>query len=200
MNEIGERRAADPAAEAAAQEGEAPYVDPAGDTHPALFLTPDKSRIIRLEKPASTVVVGNVAHVNVLIDSPHTLVVVPRQTGASYFTVMDENRRVIMQRHVIVGPAPQYVRVRRSCGNSAGCEETSVFYCPNGMCHQVTTMQQPGNAPTQTTIAGSTGGGVGSMGGSEMGTETYEGGMPFGEFPSIPFIPFPFSFPGTGGE
>lgn len=119
------------------------YVEPVGDTHPALYLTPDKSDIIRLDRPAASIIVGNEAHVNVLIDTPYTLLAVPRMPGASYFTVLDQHSRIIMQRHVVVGAAEQYVRVRRSCrGASSGCETTSVFYCPEGMCHQVTTQQR----------------------------------------------------------
>lgn len=125
------------------------YVEPVGSTHPALYLTPDKSAIVRLDRPAASVVVGNEAHINVLIDTPQTLILVPRQPGASYFSVLDAQSRIVMQRHVIVGPADQYVRVRRSCGADKDCESTSVFYCPDGMCHPVTTMQEPGAAPAQ---------------------------------------------------
>jgi hypothetical protein len=140
---------------------EKPYVEPVGSTHPALYLTPDKSTIVRLDEPAASIVIGNEAHISVLIDTPRTLIVVPRQAGASYFTVMDAQSRIIMQRHVIVGPADQYVRVRRSCGTAGNCESTSVFYCPDGMCHPVAA-PAAGPVASQTESLRSEGGAVGT--------------------------------------
>lgn len=108
-------------------------------THPALKLTPDKSEIVRLDRPAGIVIVGNPLHINVLVDSTNTLVVVPRAPGASNFIVLDQNEDVIMNRHVLVSaPTKNYVRIRRSCGNSPdNCEETSMYYCPD-LCHEIT--------------------------------------------------------------
>lgn len=111
----------------------------AGDaTHPPLTLTPDKSHLLRLDRAAGTIIVGNEAHLGVLLDTPQTAVLVPRAPGATYFTVLDGNRNVIMQRHVLVAaPEEHYIRIRRSCANAAaGCRETSVYYCPE-MCHEV---------------------------------------------------------------
>lgn len=107
-------------------------------THPILRLTPDKSEIVRLDKEAASVIVGNPTHVSVLLDTANTLVVVPRAPGASHFTVVGKDGSVLMQRHVIVGAAKeQYVRIRRSCGaGDTGCEPTSVYFCPD-MCHEV---------------------------------------------------------------
>lgn len=197
MNKVGVQPAINEAPAAAAQ-NQKPYVEPVGDTHPALYLTPDKSVIVRLERPAASVLVGNEAHVNVLVDTPTTLVAVPRQSGASYFTVLDAEGRVVMKRHVIVGPAPQYVRIRRSCDLASGpCEDTSVFYCPEGMCHPVTTRQTPGTAPTQpSVISHSATGNAAAMGDtSEYVPEDGDGGGG-GGFQYIPFpIPLPFNFP-----
>ncbi len=107
-------------------------------THPPIRLTPDKSELIRLDKDAATIVVGNPAHLSVLAESPKTLVLVPRSPGATYFTVLNAKGEVVMQRHAIVAsPKKEYVRIRRTCsGSDAGCAETSVFYCPD-MCHQI---------------------------------------------------------------
>ena len=174
-----------------------PYVEPVGETHPTLNLTPDKSIIVRLDRPAASVLVGNDAHVNVMIDTPTTLVIIPRMPGASYFTVLDQERRILMKRHVIVGSAGQYVRVRRSCGtNSSTCQHTSTFYCPEGMCHPIETQQRPGNPPEQTQ-ASTTGGG------NIMGSTSSDGSETIPEMPSMPnfpFIPIPFPIPGYGGE
>ena len=178
-----------------------PYVEPVGETHPTLNLTPDKSIIVRLDRPAASVLVGNDAHVNVMIDTPTTLVVIPRMPGASYFTVLDQERRILMKRHVIVGSAGQYVRVRRSCGSnsSSACQHTSTFYCPEGMCHPIETQQRPGSPPEQTQASTNGGGGGNIMGStSSDGAETTTEGMP--TMPSFPFIPIPFPIPGYGGE
>lgn len=107
-------------------------------THPQLNLTEDKSEMIRLSEKAASVIVGNPNHISVLLDTPDTIIVVPRLAGASYFTVIGENGKVIMQRHVVVGaPKDDYVRIRRSCNaGDSNCQQTSVYYCPN-TCHQV---------------------------------------------------------------
>jgi Flp pilus assembly secretin CpaC len=107
-------------------------------THPILRLTQDKSEMVKLDQKAASVIVGNPNHISVLLDTPDTLVIVPRAPGASHFSVMGEDGSVIMQRHVIVGAAKeQYVRIRRSCGaNDRGCQPTSVYFCPD-MCHEV---------------------------------------------------------------
>lgn len=107
-------------------------------THPILRLTQDKSELVHLDKDAASVIVGNPNHISVLLDTPDTLVIVPRATGASHFTVIGKDGGIIMQRHVIVGgPKERYVRVRRSCrANDRGCQPTSVYFCPD-MCHEI---------------------------------------------------------------
>lgn len=109
------------------------------DTHPALRLTPDKSELVRLDNDVASVVVGNPNHLGVLMDNPRLLILLPRQPGATYLTLMDVDGNVLMQRHVLVAsPKSDYVRIRRSCGaaGNAACEQTSVYYCP-GVCHEV---------------------------------------------------------------
>lgn len=107
-------------------------------THPILRITPDKSEMVKLQQEAASVIVGNPNHLSVLLDTPNTLVVVPRAEGASHFTVLGKDGSVLMQRHVIVGAAKEnYVRIRRSCSPSdRGCQPTSVYFCPD-MCHEV---------------------------------------------------------------
>ena len=77
-------------------------INPNAPTHPEVRLTPDKSEILKLDAEASTVIVGNPAHVSILVENTKTLVLVPKAEGATYFTVLDANGAVIMQRHVIV--------------------------------------------------------------------------------------------------
>ena len=101
---------------------------------------PDKSELVPLDGDATSVVVGNPAHIGVMLDTPRLAVVIPRTAGATYFTVLGKDGNVIMQRHVIVAaPKKNYVRVRRSCGNApagTACQPTSVYFCPD-MCHEI---------------------------------------------------------------
>lgn len=111
-------------------------------THPTLNLTPDKSELVKLDKEAASVIVGNPNHINVMLDTPNTIIVVPRAPGASYFTVIGKDGSIIMQRHAVVSGGENkkdYIRIRRSCGNNTSgrpCETTSVYFCPD-MCHEV---------------------------------------------------------------
>lgn len=114
------------------------------DTHPPLNVTPDKSEIIKLDADAASVIVGNPDHISVLAESERLLVVVPKAVGATYFTVLDDDGAVLMQRHVIVGsPKDDYVRVKKTCQSTGdankaqgGCKPTNVYYCPD-MCHNI---------------------------------------------------------------
>lgn len=109
---------------------------PKETTHSILRLTPDKSELIRLEVPAKSIIIGNPAHINIIADSPTTLVIVPRTPGATHFTILGSNGEIIMQRHVIVAsPKEDYLKIKRTCTED-NCQETSVFYCPD-MCHEI---------------------------------------------------------------
>ena len=119
-------------------------------THPPVKITPDKSELIRLDREAATIIVGNPAHLSVLAESTKTLVLVPRTPGATHFTVLDKDGNVVMQRHAIVAsPKKEYVRIRRTCTGTEieGCSETSVFYCP-GMCHEIAIAEPSADSPT----------------------------------------------------
>ncbi len=107
-------------------------------THPDLRMTPDKSELIKLDKDIGSIVIGNPAHINVIADSSKTIVIIPREIGATHFSILDKNGQIIMQRHVIVAsPKEKYIRIKRSCtSDSENCKDTSIMYCPN-MCHEI---------------------------------------------------------------
>jgi hypothetical protein len=114
-------------------------IDPDYQTHPPIRLTPDKSELVRLDREAMTIIVGNPLHLSVLADNPKTLIMVGRAPGATHFMALDAKGEVIMQRHAIVAsPKEKYVRIRSSCATSgnANCQTTRVYYCPD-MCHEV---------------------------------------------------------------
>ena len=138
------------------------------ETHPMLRLTPDKSELVRLDEDAVSVVVGNPAHLGVLLDTPRVLVLIPRAPGATYFTVLNRDGNPIMQRHAIIAPPKQkYVRIRRSCASvEGGCNATSVYFCPD-ICHEVAVTQLNGDD---------------EEGGNDMPMETPDG-------PAMPAMP-----------
>ncbi len=113
-----------------------------GETHPVLNLSPDKSELVPLDRAAHSVIIGNSSHVTVMLDTPKLAVVIPREAGATYFTILDKDGNVVMQRHVVVSaPKKNYVRIRRSCGNvtdGQDCKPQSVYFCPD-MCHEIGT-------------------------------------------------------------
>lgn len=127
--------------------------DNVATTHPPIRLTPDKSELIRLDEKAGSVIIGNPNHVSVLAESGETLVLVPKQAGATYVTVLNLEQQVIMSRHIIVAsPQKKYVRIRKSCaGGGDNCQPLSVYYCPD-MCHEIV-MGGEQNAPMDNNAA-----------------------------------------------
>lgn len=134
---------------AASLSSEPSAIETNGPTHPPVRLTPDKSELIRLDKKAGTIIVGNPEHVSVLAESAQALVLVPRLPGATHVTVLDQFGEVLMSRHVIVAsPQKKYVRIRKSCAGSDDdtCQATQVYYCPD-MCHEISmAVQDSGSA------------------------------------------------------
>lgn len=141
-----------------------------GDTtHPPVRITPDKSELIRLEQEAASIIVGNPAHLSVLAESSKVLVLIPRQPGATYVTVLDHKSNVIMQRHVIVAsPKNKYVRIRRACASAGDseCQQTQVYYCPD-MCHAIAPADLEAEAPSQDDAEGENSNGSGRDDGAD---------------------------------
>lgn len=110
---------------------------PQGDKY-AIRLTPDRTKILRLRENAASVIVANPAHASVILDTPQLLILMPREPGTTSFTVLDKEGKVLMERNIIVSAAqPQYVRIRRVCGDSNNCAPSNYYYCPDG-CFEVT--------------------------------------------------------------
>lgn len=116
--------------------------------HGALRLTSDKNVLVRLEQNAASVIVNNPEHAAIMLDSPRLLIVMPRQPGATSFTVLNDGGDIILQKDIIVTNAqPQYVRIRRMCGSGdSSCLPTAYYYCPDG-CYEVTPIA-PGSTGT----------------------------------------------------
>lgn len=125
-------------------------VAPGEETHPPVRLTPDRTEMVPLDDDASNIIIGNPAHVNILLSNSRTLLLAPRQPGATQFTILNAKGKVVMRRHVIVsGPKENYVRIRRTCtGAGSGCQPTTVYYCPD-ICHDVRLLAGQGNSNGQ---------------------------------------------------
>ncbi|MCB9990828.1 MAG: pilus assembly protein N-terminal domain-containing protein [Rhodospirillales bacterium] len=117
---------------------------PSEETHPPLRLTPDKSEILEVNRNVNRVIIGNDVHMNILMDSSRRMVVIPRMPGATYFTLLDENGKIIMQRYAIVAnPKEKYLRIREPCTGTGDCMPIRMFYCP-GMCHEIAIVGEDG--------------------------------------------------------
>lgn len=116
-------------------------------------ITPDKTKILRLDEDAASVIVTNPVHASVLLDSPRLLIVMPRVPGSTSFTVLNADGAVITEKTVIVSAMAEqkYVRIRRMCdtGGGAGCVPTAYFYCPDG-CYEV--LAVPGGGGQQSEV------------------------------------------------
>jgi hypothetical protein len=104
-----------------------------------LRLTNNKNEIIRLDQDAASVIVNNPEHIAVMLDSPRLLIVLPRQSGATSFTVLNAKGETILEKDVIVSNVKEhYVRIRKACsGSNQDCVPASYYYCPDG-CYEVT--------------------------------------------------------------
>lgn len=117
---------------------------------PPLRISPDKPEVVQLDRDAVNILVGSDETLRAVPDTNHSIVLIPKKPGATYFKAIDAEGKIIMQRHVIVG-APEkgnkYLRIRRACANDdTNCKQYSVYYCPD-MCHEVNVVQ--GEATTQ---------------------------------------------------
>lgn len=113
-------------------------IEPAAGDAP-IRLTPDRAQTLQLEKDAVSVVVTNPAHANVLLDTPRTLIIMPRTPGTTSFTVLDAKGAPVLQKTIIVATSTDasYVRIRRMCSqNDPTCVPAAYFYCPDG-CYEV---------------------------------------------------------------
>ncbi|MGH1399409.1 MAG: pilus assembly protein N-terminal domain-containing protein [Alphaproteobacteria bacterium] len=128
-----------------------------GDTHPPIKLTPDKSELIRLDKKAGSVIIGNPEHISILAENAKTLVLVPGAAGATHITILDQDSNILMRRHVIVAqPKERYIRIRKPCrGDDKTCEPTRVYFCPD-MCHEINMPQGEQNTTTDNSAVSST--------------------------------------------
>lgn len=135
---------------------DAPPAD-VSQTLQTLRLTPDETKVIQLESDAASIVVTNPNHASVALDSPRTLIVMPRQPGATTFKVLDSKGIPFYQAVVIVSSETKsnYMRIRRICNpNDRACVPDAHYYCPDG-CYAVDPVTPTGPATIPPVISNS---------------------------------------------
>lgn len=125
-----------------------------------LRLAPGKSKTVKLEHDAASVIISNPAHATVFLDSARLLVVVPRAPGATSFTVLDQQGKTLLTQAVMVSERDDedYVRVTRICGaDNPNCVASTTYFCPDN-CAPVSVPGVENNAayPTIPPVAGLT--------------------------------------------
>lgn len=123
----------------------------------AIRLTPDRVKILKLKKDAVSVVVTNPAHAVALLDSPRTVILMPRTPGTTSLVILDRNGEALLERNIIVSAAQnKYVRIRRVCpDNARGCAPEAYYYCPDG-CFEINPVvsdELPQNVPAFAGVA-----------------------------------------------
>jgi len=123
----------------------------------AIRLTPDRVKVLHLKKDAVSVVVTNPAHAVALLDSPRTVILMPRNPGTTSLVILDRNGETLLERNIIVSAAQKkYVRIRRICSDNArGCTPEAYYYCPDGCfeINPVTSDALPQNVPAFSGVA-----------------------------------------------
>ena len=100
-----------------------------------VVVTYDGPTMIDLNEDATSVIVGNPNHAQVVLDNPRRLFINAGQPGMTRLTVLGQNGQVIFNRNIIVGGGSnQMIRIRNACINSGGaaCQANRVYYCPEG--------------------------------------------------------------------
>lgn len=123
----------------------------------AIRLTPDRVKVLKLKKDAVSVVVTNPAHAVALLDSPRTVILMPRSPGTTSLVILDRNGDALFERNIIVTAAQnKYVRIRRICPeNARNCAREAYYYCPDG-CFEINPVvsdELPQNVPAFAGIA-----------------------------------------------
>ena len=123
----------------------------------AIRLTPDRVKILTLKKDAVSVVVTNPAHAVALLDSPRTVILMPRSPGTTSLVILDRNGEALFERNIIVSAAQnKYVRIRRICpDNARNCTREAYYYCPDG-CFEINPVVSnalPDNVPAFAGVA-----------------------------------------------
>jgi len=117
-------------------------------------ISPNQPKIIHLKENAVSVIISNPTHATVILDTPRILIIIPREPGATAFTVLNAKGNIIIEKNILVSArANEHVRIRRICsGDDNSCVSQEVFYCPNG-CYAVSTQSSGATSTSIPNIA-----------------------------------------------
>lgn len=103
-------------------------------------ISPNQPKILHLKENAVSVIISNPTHATVILDTPRVLIIIPKEPGATAFTVLNAKGDVIIEKNILVSArVNEHVRIRRVCSeDDTSCVSQEVFYCPNG-CYAVST-------------------------------------------------------------
>lgn len=97
-------------------------------------------QLLALNEDAASVIVGNPAHVAVVMDTPRTMMIVPKAPGMTRVIAIGRNGNVLFNEAVIVGgPEEDFIRIQNACINGGDtCQQFQTYYCePGERCHNV---------------------------------------------------------------
>jgi hypothetical protein len=87
-------------------------VPPASAANETISVTIDEATLLRLDRPAAEIVVGNPSIADVAVQSGKLLVITGKSFGETNLIVMDGDSKVIASRHLVVDePRTGYVTV-----------------------------------------------------------------------------------------
>lgn len=115
----------------------AAMAEPAGDVVPEgepIKLTSEGPAVIKLDKDAASIIIGNPAHATAVLENPRLIMLMPQQPGATKLMALDHDGKAILNRHVLVGGGKsKYLRINRVCATATAgaCKPVSVYYCPD---------------------------------------------------------------------
>mgnify|MGYP001423449278 CR=1 FL=1 len=78
--------------------------EPAALAKEPIKVTLDRAKVMRIESPADTVIVGNPAIADAVMHDRTTLVVIGRGFGSTNLIILDENGEAIADETLVVGP------------------------------------------------------------------------------------------------
>lgn len=105
----------------------------------------DHATILKLQKDAGNIIIGNPAYFDITIEDPRTLILFGRQPGQTNLIIWDDSRREVLNTQVVVLPdrGPTTVRVYSNVRGSAGAME-STYACAKGQCVRSSVGSAPG--------------------------------------------------------
>ncbi len=105
-----------------------------------ITVTLDKAKVLRLDKPASVIILANPGIADVVLESPRFLFMIGRIPGETSLTILDANRNEILAATLAVVPEDErHITILRNCRGQGGgnCPPEETLNCVAGRCSSV---------------------------------------------------------------